>query len=784
MSPSTPAASPPASAAPQPAASPPASAASVAQDALSAAPAHASTDADEHKTGIDRIIAYLGDEMLGEGAEESFAKIKSMVGEVFVDLYGDEAQDDDLANNLAWNTALIATQVAREKRYPVPPSSGKPFTDRAVLRAAARYALFSQAAYCEGAKEIAKELGLPERHVHYVHETSAVGCPNFFIATDPASRALVVAVRGSASAADAITDASAANEPFLGGTAHAGILKSARQVADIALPEIKALFYDKLLTFFKGELPPLQLIITGHSLGASVAVLTMIILCGKEGPLHTFSRSGAVKCFAYAASPPFEPLSAIPDWVQDNTYSFIHEFDMVPRTTLYSVMRLLVAAKRVTDHVELSQSTRYSYMMAPSTLSKPMPRLDDVADLDEEVTAKWGHKKGIGKLILLFEKDGPAPEPQPWYSSIVGFLSPRKGDADPQPAAGAPAASTAGATSDRAAASDGALAGKDAAPKSARGKEPAQESGSASSTGPAEAAKAPPPATDTAKAPATAAEAADKGKEGGSFMSKMFHKEEKAEAKPAAEEKEGGNFMSKMFHKEEKAEAKPAAEEKEGGNFMSKMFHKEEKAEAKPAAEEKEGGNFMSKMFHKEEKAEAKSAAEKNKEGGRWISKVFHKEEKKAEEPGLMSKIFHKEKKDEGSGLVTKVFEAKPQKEEKEGWSAMMSRFSGDDKSTPRNTAEKRKAKAAVEPKGVSSDMFVSWFQRKQVPETHMACEEVTPEHLSFIILHPTMVSDHSTQGYLNATARAAGLPTAKAQDVQGLIDGDGGGGSTHRSTS
>mmetsp|Transcript_10627 Transcript_10627/g.31662 ORF Transcript_10627/g.31662 Transcript_10627/m.31662 type:complete len:315 (+) Transcript_10627:296-1240(+) len=235
------------------------------------------------------------------------------------------------------------------------------------------------------------------------------------------------------------------------------------------------------------------------------------------------------------------------------------------------------------------------------------------------------------------------------------------------------------------------------------------ESGSASSTGPAEAAKAPPPATDTAKAPATAAEAADKGKEGGSFMSKMFHKEEKAEAK---------------------------------------------------------------------------SAAEKNKEGGRWISKVFHKEEKKAEEPGLMSKIFHKEKKDEGSGLVTKVFEAKPQKEEKEGWSAMMSRFSGDDKSTPRNTAEKRKAKAAVEPKGVSSDMFVSWFQRKQVPETHMACEEVTPEHLSFIILHPTMVSDHSTQGYLNATARAAGLPTAKAQDVQGLIDGDGGGGSTHRSTS
>ena len=86
------------------------------------------------------------------------------------------------------------------------------------------------------------------------------------------SSTVVVAVRGTVTGGDLLTDACSTSVPFLGGWAHAGMVASAWQVVKKQMgPAAAALARNR----------GFGLVFTGHSMGAGVAaILTMLVRSG------------------------------------------------------------------------------------------------------------------------------------------------------------------------------------------------------------------------------------------------------------------------------------------------------------------------------------------------------------------------------------------------------------------------------------------------------------------------------------------------------------------------
>lgn len=117
--------------------------------------------------------------------------------------------------------------------------------------------------------------------------------PAALVALDHASRWVVLAVRGTLSGPDTITDACAHSAPFLGGTAHAGFALSAWQVVQRHVPAVAA----ALAAF-----PEYQLVLTGHSMGGGVAALVSMLLRSDDADVRSAVVAGARP--ARSRSPP------------------------------------------------------------------------------------------------------------------------------------------------------------------------------------------------------------------------------------------------------------------------------------------------------------------------------------------------------------------------------------------------------------------------------------------------------------------------------------------------
>ena len=106
--------------------------------------------------------------------------------------------------------------------------------------------------------------------------------PASYVAVDRADRAVVLAIRGTVSASDLLTDACSEAAPFAGGFAHAGMVISAYQVLKTQLSACaEALF----------ENPGFEFIITGHSMGAGVAAIcAMLVYTAGEDDDDSSSR--------------------------------------------------------------------------------------------------------------------------------------------------------------------------------------------------------------------------------------------------------------------------------------------------------------------------------------------------------------------------------------------------------------------------------------------------------------------------------------------------------------
>lgn len=140
------------------------------------------------------------------------------------------------------------------------------------------------------------------------------GFPRCFLALDAGARAIVLAVRGTMSWGDVITDCCAASVPFCGGRSHAGMVRAARCVwSALEAPTLQLL----------ARHPGFSLVLTGHSLGGGTASLLCILLNFERAVAEALGRttplSGVtITAFAFASPPVFSPVALLPACVHEN----------------------------------------------------------------------------------------------------------------------------------------------------------------------------------------------------------------------------------------------------------------------------------------------------------------------------------------------------------------------------------------------------------------------------------------------------------------------------------
>lgn len=163
--------------------------------------------------------------------------------------------------------------------------------------------------------------------------------PGYVVVRDERYGALLLSVRGSRDVGDLLTNLSSDAEPFLAGTAHQGVVNSARNLHARLRP---------LLAQQLSHRPQLRhgLIVVGHSLGGAVAAaLTMLLRYARppstESPSIT-SVLASARCYSFAP-PPFlcEQLATRSKRLPIITVAY--GLDVVPRLSPATIDRLLLA---------------------------------------------------------------------------------------------------------------------------------------------------------------------------------------------------------------------------------------------------------------------------------------------------------------------------------------------------------------------------------------------------------------------------------------------------------
>jgi len=214
---------------------------------------------------------------------------------------------------------------------------------------------------------IAEDLGIPADSilmVHFTDEEDGGHCPKFILFLDHEIKTIVLAIRGTFSFKDAIMDVVCADEPFLEGKAHKGILSG----AEIILGKVK-----DVISEAAREHPDYSLTITGHSLGAGAAELITMKLLSEPDTVPDI-KDTKVKCVALAPPPVYQSEKSLKQEVVEAIDIFVNNFDCVPRLSLASVARLL-AMVRAVDELGLTVGEQL----------KVLTEREEAADLMERV---------------------------------------------------------------------------------------------------------------------------------------------------------------------------------------------------------------------------------------------------------------------------------------------------------------------------------------------------------------------------------------------------------------
>lgn len=124
-------------------------------------------------------------------------------------------------------------------------------------------------AHAKATEACAKSAGIAPTDIIDADWTGTEFSPSAFVAVDAAEGVVVLSIRGTWEAHDALTDVSSSSVPFLGGWAHAGMVASAWQVLKRMAPALATSL---------AKHPTFTLLVTGHSMGGGVAACVAMLL--------------------------------------------------------------------------------------------------------------------------------------------------------------------------------------------------------------------------------------------------------------------------------------------------------------------------------------------------------------------------------------------------------------------------------------------------------------------------------------------------------------------------
>jgi Lipase (class 3) len=144
-----------------------------------------------------------------------------------------------------------------------------------------------------------------------------------FVALVHSKKVVVVAIRGTFHARDALTDLCAEYSPFLGGHAHAGIAEAATNKSEEILPVVLRALETH---------PDYRVVVTGHSLGAGTA--SLLAMLWKD------AMNFPIECHAFACPPVLcVEMASLPE-TRAVINSYVANDDIIPRLSFGSMTDL------------------------------------------------------------------------------------------------------------------------------------------------------------------------------------------------------------------------------------------------------------------------------------------------------------------------------------------------------------------------------------------------------------------------------------------------------------
>lgn len=239
------------------------------------------------------------------------------------------------------------------------------------------------------ATELSDALDIALDDIFIAQGSSGRLLPAHVVLLDRVREELVVAVRGTHSISDVITDAMMTTRTHDKlGTVHEGIAAATAQLHERVMPLIERLRSEKRSIK--------RIVVTGHSLGAATS--TMLAL-----ELKLAHVGVPVVCFAFAPPPFMHEAAAKSDEARDTIFTVIAGDDMIPRSSLRGIVGVNRAlqhlvqrmsdespARRLLRLVSLVQSEFRDSALGPGLVVSALEKLaecsiDDVATLGPDV---------------------------------------------------------------------------------------------------------------------------------------------------------------------------------------------------------------------------------------------------------------------------------------------------------------------------------------------------------------------------------------------------------------
>ncbi|KAK3811694.1 MAG: hypothetical protein JOS17DRAFT_762833 [Linnemannia elongata] len=215
----------------------------------------------------------------------------------------------------------------------------------------------------------------------YEFHASKVFHPSYYVALDRATNSIVLAIRGTMSAFDTLTDLVCEYQQWKGGLVHGGMKTSADWFMANLVPQLVAYISKHKVS---------ALNIVGHSLGGGTAsILTMMLLDHQHEFQSLMNGHFRIQCHAFA--PACSVSKELADRYRDNIRCYVYEDDIVSRLSYGSMMdvkTMMLGAVEAAAHMGLTK------VFLTGTDDDWKPTMEAVSEVRKQIkTAAIQHPK-------------------------------------------------------------------------------------------------------------------------------------------------------------------------------------------------------------------------------------------------------------------------------------------------------------------------------------------------------------------------------------------------------